>query len=275
MKGTTLGHAIAYTLLALAAIVVIFPLWVAVGTSLVPVADALRPPANLFPFQNFHPQNYVDVFRQIPIARFLFNSFVQASMVTLGQLVTAALAAYAFSFIPFKGRNLMFLVFLATLMIPWEVTIIPNFQTIRQFRWIDTYQGLAAPFLATAFGTFLLRQSFLTLPRELYDAAVIDGAGHLRYLTTVVLPLSRPALGTLAIYAFVNTWNQFFWPLLVTNDKNMRTVQIGIAMLQQEEAAQWNIVMAGAILALLPTFILLIIGQKQLIRGLTAGALKG
>ena len=207
MKGTTLGHAIAYTLLALAAIVVIFPLWVAVGTSLVPTADALRPPANLLPFQNFHPQNYVDVFRQIPIARFLFNSFVQASLVTLGQLVTAALAAYAFSFIPFKGRNLMFLVFLATLMIPWEVTIIPNFQTIRQFRWIDTYQGLAAPFLATAFGTFLLRQSFLTLPRELYDAAVIDGAGHLRYLTTVVLPLSRPALGTLAIYAFVNTWN--------------------------------------------------------------------
>jgi len=275
MKGTTLGHAIAYTLLALAAIVVIFPLWVAVGTSLVPTADALRPPANLLPFQNFHPQNYVDVFRQIPIARFLFNSFVQASLVTLGQLVTAALAAYAFSFIPFKGRNLMFLVFLATLMIPWEVTIIPNFQTIRQFRWIDTYQGLAAPFLATAFGTFLLRQSFLTLPRELYDAAVIDGAGHLRYLTTVVLPLSRPALGTLAIYAFVNTWNQFFWPLLVTNDKNMRTVQIGIAMLQQEEAAQWNIVMAGAVLALLPTFLLLIIGQKQLIRGLTAGALKG
>ena len=275
MKGTTLGHAIAYTLLALAAIVVIFPLWVAVGTSLVPTADALRPPANLLPFQNFHPQNYVDVFRQIPIARFLFNSFVQASLVTLGQLVTAALAAYAFSFIPFKGRNLMFLVFLATLMIPWEVTIIPNFQTIRQFRWIDTYQGLAAPFLATAFGTFLLRQSFLTLPRELYDAAVIDGAGHLRYLTTVVLPLSRPALGTLAIYAFVNTWNQFFWPLLVTNDESMRTVQIGIAMLQQEEAAQWNIVMAGAILALLPTFILLIIGQKQLIRGLTAGALKG
>lgn len=275
MKGTTLGHAIAYTLLALAAIVVIFPLWVAVGTSLVPTADALRPPANLLPFQNFHPQNYVDVFRQIPIARFLFNSFVQASLVTLGQLITAALAAYAFSFIPFKGRNLMFLVFLATLMIPWEVTIIPNFQTIRQFRWIDTYQGLAAPFLATAFGTFLLRQSFLTLPRELYDAAVIDGAGHLRYLTTVVLPLSRPALGTLAIYAFVNTWNQFFWPLLVTNDKNMRTVQIGIAMLQQEEAAQWNIVMAGAVLALLPTFLLLIIGQKQLIRGLTAGALKG
>ena len=275
MKGTTLGHAIAYTLLALAAIVVIFPLWVAVGTSLVPTADALRPPANLLPFQNFHPQNYVDVFRQIPIARFLFNSFVQASLVTLGQLVTAALAAYAFSFIPFKGRNLMFMLFLATLMIPWEVTIIPNFQTIRQFKWIDTYQGLAAPFLATAFGTFLLRQSFLTLPRELYDAAVIDGAGHLRYLTTVVLPLSRPALGTLAIYAFVNTWNQFFWPLLVTNDKNMRTVQIGIAMLQQEEAAQWNIVMAGAVLALLPTFLLLIIGQKQLIRGLTAGALKG
>jgi len=266
--------ALTYTLLVLAAVVILFPVWAALSTSLVPSSDALRPPATLFPF-NFTPQNYLDVFRQVPVARFLANSFIQSGIVTLGQLVTASLAAYAFAFIPFKGRNLVFFIFLATLMIPWEVTVIPNFQTIRQLRWTDTFQGLTAPFLATAFGTFLLRQSFLTIPRDLYDAAVMDGAGHLRYLSTIVLPLSRPALGTLAIYAFVNTWNQFFWPLLVTNDKNMRTVQIGIAMLQSEEATQWNIVMAGAILALIPTFILLVIGQKQLIRGLTAGALKG
>lgn len=274
MKATPSYHVLTYTLLVAAAIILMFPVWAAVSTSLVPNTDALRPPANLFPF-NFYPQNYQDVFRQVPVARFLLNSFIQSGIVTLGQLVTASLAAYAFAFIPFKGRQLMFLVFLATLMIPWEVTIIPNFQTIRQLKWTDTFQGLTAPFLATAFGTFLLRQSFMTIPRDLYDAAVMDGAGHIRYLTTIVLPLSRPALGTLAVYGFVNTWNQFFWPLLVTNEKTMRTVQIGIAMLQAEEATQWNIVMAGAVLALLPTFVLLIIGQKQLIRGLTAGALKG
>ena len=274
MKTTTVSQALSYTLLVLCSIVLLFPLWVALSTSLVPSSDAMRPPANLFPL-NFHPENYQDVFRQVPIARFLYNSFVQSGIVTLGQIITASLAAYAFAFIPFKGRNLTFFIFLATLMIPWEVTIIPNFQTVRQLRWTDTFQGLTAPFLATAFGTFLLRQSFMTIPRELYDAAVMDGAGHLRYLSTVVLPLSRPALGTLAVYSFVNSWNQFFWPLLVTNDKMMRTVQIGIAMLQAEESTQWNIVMAGAVLALLPTFLLLLFGQKQLIRGLTAGALKG
>ena len=274
MKTSTPSQVLSYTLLVLCSIILLFPLWVTLSTSLVPNSDAMRPPANLFPF-NFNPQNYEDVFRQVPIARFLFNSFVQSGIVTFGQIITASLAAYAFAFIPFKGRNLMFFIFLATLMIPWEVTIIPNFQTIRQLKWTDTFQGLTAPFLATAFGTFLLRQSFMTIPRELYDAAVMDGAGHVRYLSTVVLPLSRPALGTLAVYSFVNSWNQFFWPLLVTNEKTMRTVQIGIAMLQAEEATQWNIVMAGAVLALLPTFLLLLFGQKQLIRGLTAGALKG
>jgi sn-glycerol 3-phosphate transport system permease protein len=274
MKHSAGSLAITYSLLTLAAVILMFPLWAALSTSLVPNADALRPPANLFPF-NFHPQNYQDVLRQVPVLRFLLNSFIQSGIVTVGQLITASLAAYAFSYVPFRGRQLMFMLFLATLMIPWEVTIIPNFQTIRWLKWVDTFQGLTAPFLATAFGTFLLRQSFLTIPRDLYDAAVMDGAGHLRYLATIVLPLSRPALGTLAVYSFVTTWNQFFWPLLVTNEKTMRTVQIGIAMLQSEEATQWNIVMAGAVLALLPTFLLLILGQKQLIRGLTAGALKG
>lgn len=274
MKHSPAYLAVTYTLLIVAALILMLPLWTAFATSLVPSEDVYRPPANLIPV-NFRPENYADVVRQVPIIRFLVNSFIQSSGVMVGQLLTASLAAYAFAFIPFRGRNLVFMLFLATLMIPWEVTIIPNFQTIRQLKWTDTFQGLTAPFLATAFGTFLLRQSFMTIPRDLYDAAVIDGAGHLRYLTTVVLPLSRPALGTLAVYSFVTSWNQFFWPLLVTNDKNMRTVQIGIAMLQAEEATQWNIVMAGAVLALLPTFILLIVGQKQLIRGLTAGALKG
>jgi sn-glycerol 3-phosphate transport system permease protein len=129
--------------------------------------------------------------------------------------------------------------------------------------------------VATAFGTFLLRQFFLTIPRELQDAATIDGAGSLRFLTTIVLPLARPALGTLAVYSFLQTYNQYLWPLLITNDQQMRTVQIGIALLQDEERFMFNIVMAGVVLVLLPTFALFIVGNRQLIRGLTAGAVKG
>ena len=134
---------------------------------------------------------------------------------------------------------------------------------------------MVAPFVATAFGTFLLRQFFLTIPKELHDAATIDGCGSLRYLLTIVLPLSRPALGTLAIYSFLQTWNQYLWPLLVTNSKDMRTAQIGLGFLQNEEAIAPNYIMAGVVLVVLPTVLLLIAGQRQLVRGLTAGAVKG
>ncbi|MCU0502328.1 MAG: carbohydrate ABC transporter permease, partial [Anaerolineae bacterium] len=193
----------------------------------------------------------------------------------LGQLITASLAAYAFAFIDFKGRNIVFLVFLATLMIPWEATIIPNYLLIRQIGWTDTFMGLSAPFVATAFGTFLLRQFFMTLPKELKDAATIDGCGSFRFLLKIVVPLARPALGTLAVYSFLQTYNQYLWPLLITNDQSMRTVQIGIALLQDEERFMFNIVMAGVVLILIPTFTLFIVGNRQLIRGLTAGAVKG
>jgi sn-glycerol 3-phosphate transport system permease protein len=161
------------------------------------------------------------------------------------------------------------------MMIPWEATIIPNYLTIRSLHWGDTYQGLVAPFMATAFGTFLIRQFFMSIPKDLHDAATIDGAGHLRFLVTILLPLSRPALGTLAVYSFLQTYNQYLWPLLVTNEKNMRTVQIGITLLQDEERFMWNVVMAGVVMILLPTILLFIVGNRQLIRGLTAGAVKG
>jgi len=195
--------------------------------------------------------------------------------VMLGQLVTACLAAYAFAFIDFKWRNVLFLVFLATLMIPWEATIIPNYLLIKKLKWDNTFQGLAVPFMATGFGTFLLRQFFLKIPKELHDAAVMDGCGSFRFLLTIVLPLARPALGTLAVYSFLQTYNQYLWPLLITNDQSMRTVQIGIALLQDEERFMFNTVMAGVVFVLLPTFILFIFSNRQLIRGLTAGAVKG
>jgi ABC-type glycerol-3-phosphate transport system permease component len=260
--------------LILVSIVVLFPLYYAVVISLVTDADVSKYPPVVLPV-GLHLENFTRALEMAPLPRYLLNSFIQSSIVMIAQLILASLAAYAFAFIPFKGKQVMFFVFLSTMMIPWEATIIPNYLTVRALRWTDTFQGLTAPFLATAFGTFLLRQFFLSIPKDLHDAATIDGAGHIRFLTTILVPLARPALGTLAIYSFLQTYNQFLWPLLVTNDQNMRTVQIGIAILQDEERFMWNVVMAAVVIVLLPTFILFIFGNRQLIRGLTAGAIKG
>lgn len=269
-----LRRVLIYAALIGVAILVLFPLYYAVVISLVTDADVSRYPPTILP-KGLHFENYGRALELAPLVRYLLNSFTQSTIVMTAQLILASLAAYAFSFIPFKGKQVMFFIFLSTMMIPWEATIIPNYLTIRSLRWTDTFQGLTAPFLATAFGTFLLRQFFMSIPKDLHDAATIDGANHLRFLSTILVPLARLALGTLAIYSFIATYNQFLWPLLVTNDKNMRTVQIGIAILQDEERFMWNVVMAGVVTILLPTFILFIFGNRQLIRGLTAGAVKG
>lgn len=263
-----------YVLLITVAILVLFPLWSAFTISMLNDAEVASYPPRLAP-SSLHLTNFTRALEQAPLLRYLFNSITQSTIVMVGQLVTASLAAFAFAFIDFKGRNVLFLVFLSTMMIPWEATIIPNYLTIKALGWTDTFQGLSVPFLATAFGTFLLRQFFMTIPKELRDAATIDGCGSLRFLITIVLPLARPALGTLAVYSFLQTYNQYLWPLLVTNNQNMRTVQIGISLLQDEERFMFNIVMAGVVLILLPTFTLFIVGNRQLIRGLTAGAVKG
>jgi ABC-type glycerol-3-phosphate transport system permease component len=266
--------ALNYILLTIAAILVAFPLLLALSYSFMSESEIATFPPPVLPMAPTL-DNYEKVFATIPIGRYLFNSFVVSTAVVLGQLITASLAAYAFAFLTFRWRQVLFFLFLSTLMIPWEATIIPNYLTIRQVGWLDTYQGLAVPFMATAFGTFLLRQAFLQIPRELWDAARIDGASSLRFLISTVIPLSRPALGTVAIYAFLSTYNQYFWPLLITNETLMRTTQVGIAQLRFEETLRWGLVMAGVIMVAVPTLALLVLGQRQLIRGLTAGAVKG
>lgn len=269
-----LGGFLLYALLTAVAAVVLFPLWSALTLANLAGNEVATYPPHLVP-TGFRPENFAHALQQAPLLRYLLNSIVQSGLVMIGQLVTASLAAYAFAFIDFKGRNAVFLIFLSTMMIPWEATLIPNYLTVRGLGWTDTYIGLAAPFLATAFGTFLLRQFFRSLPGELHDAAIIDGCSSLRFLATIVVPLARPALGTLAVYSFLQTYNQYLWPLLVTNEKMMRTVQIGIALLQDEERFAYNTVMAGVVIVLIPTFALFILGNRQLIRGLTAGAVKG
>lgn len=263
-----------YGLLIIGALVVIYPILFAIGISLMNSGEAASYPPHVIP-HHIELGNFKKAMETAPLGQFMFNSFIVSLIVTLAQLVTASLAAYAFAFLEFPYKNTLFIVFLSTMMIPGESTLIPNYLTMRSLEWINTYQGLTLPFMATAFGTFLLRQFFLTLPKELFDAARIDGCGKFRFLWSIVLPLARPALGTLGIYSFITTWNQYLWPLLMTNDTNMRTVQIGIGMLQFQDATTWNVVMAGVVIILLPSLLVLILGQKQLIKGLTSGAVKG
>ena len=270
----SLRTAFNYVLLVIGSIIVAFPLLLALSYSLMSESEIASFPPPILPAAPTL-DNYGQVFATIPIGRYLLNSFVVSTAVVFGQLLTASLAAYAFSFLVFRGRQVLFFLFLSTLMIPWEATIIPNYMTIRTIGWLDTYQGLAVPFMATAFGTFLLRQAFLQVPRELWDAARIDGASTFRFLISTVIPLSRPALGTVAIYGFLSTYNQYFWPLLITNQTLMRTTQVGITQLRFEETLRWGLVMAGVIMVAVPTLALLVLGQRQLIRGLTAGAVKG
>ena len=267
----TLGQ---FLILIIAAMIILFPIWSAFNISMMSDAEMGSYPPLQFP-SAIRLDNIRRALTQAPLPRYLLNSVIQSSLVMIGQLITASLAAYAFAFIDFKWRNIFFLLFLSTMMIPWEATIIPNYLFVRKLGWTDTFQGLAVPFMATGFGTFLLRQFFLKIPHDLKDAATIDGCGSFRFLVTIVLPLARPALGTLAVYSFLQTYNQYLWPLLVTNDPSMRTVQIGIALLQDEERLMINIIMAGVIFILIPTLTLFVVSNRQLIRGLTAGAVKG
>ncbi|AXI11133.1 glycerol-3-phosphate ABC transporter permease [Oceanobacillus zhaokaii] len=219
--------------------------------------------------------NYVKAFGQFPLLKYLFNSLIISVAIMLGQLILSSLAAYAFVFLEFKGRDVLFYLFIATMMVPFEASIIPNFHTIRDLGWIDEYEGLSVPFFALAFGTFLLRQNFKQIPKELREASQIAGMGDFKFYLSVVLPVSRTSLLTLGVYGFLTSWNMYLWPLLATTNDSVRTVQIGLKQLQtQEQLNDWGVIMAGATIVVIPTLILLFLGQNKLQKGLTEGALK-
>jgi sn-glycerol 3-phosphate transport system permease protein len=223
----------------------------------------------------FTLDHYSTAFDRLPLFQFLLNSFIVSSVITVGQLILSALAAYAFVFLEFRGRDFLFYLFIATMMVPFEASIIPNFHIIRDLGWIDTFAGLTVPFFATTFGTFLLRQNFKQIPKELREASMIAGMGDFKFFLTVVLPVSRTSLVTLGIYGFLTSWNMYLWPLLASTNDSVRTIQIGLKQLQtQEQLNQWGVIMAGAVIVIIPTLILLFLGQKKLQKGLTEGAVK-
>ncbi len=263
-----------YALLVALAAIVLFPIVITVVNSLLPPDKIVQRPPTLVP-TNPQWSTYGTALGDGHLGIYLRNSFLVAGLITLAQVATAVLAAYAFAFLRFPLRNFLFVVFLSTLMVPFEVTIITNRQTIVSLGWFDSYPALVVPFLATGFGAFLLRQAFLQVPTDLQDAAALDGYGHWRFMTRVVVPLARPAIGALAVFSFLSAWNQYLWPLIVTDSDSVRTVQIGLRQLRATSLDQINVTFAGTILAALPIFVLLVVFQKQLVRGLTAGAVKG
>ena len=267
-------RALRYLLLTLGALVVLLPIYLTILNSLLEPSQLAHQPPPFFPTRpQWHV--YATAWSQGHLGVYLRNSAVQTAIIVAGQLVTSVLAAYAFAFLRFPLRRALFVVFLATLMVPFEVTIVTNISTISSLGWYNTYAGLTVPFLATGFGTFLLRQAFLLIPRDLQEAAALDGYGHLRFMTRVAVPLARPSLGALAVFSFLSAWNQYLWPLLVTGDNNsIRTVQIGLKLLRGTQLQAINVSLAGTIIAVAPLFVLLVLFQKQLVRSLTAGAVK-
>ncbi len=222
----------------------------------------------------FHFDNYIKAFEAAPFGRYYLNSIFVAVTVTIGQLITCSMAAFAFSRLKFKGRNVLFVLFLGTMMIPYNVTMIPSFMVLYWLGWVDSYQALIVPGLASAFGTFLLRQFFMSIPKELEEAAYIDGATKFGVLRKIIIPLSKPALATLSIFTFMGAFNDFIWALIVINSENMRTVQLGLSIFRDRYLTQWDLLMAGSVTAVLPILIVFFFAQKYFIQGITLSGIK-
>ncbi|MDD3997348.1 MAG: carbohydrate ABC transporter permease [Sphaerochaetaceae bacterium] len=220
-------------------------------------------------------ENFTWVMQTIPIGIYMVNTFIQCAIVIVCQLTICSLAGYAFVFFEFPLKKLLFTIILITMMIPGDVVIITNYIQIQRWKLTDTHIGMALPYLVGGMGIFLLRQFYLTLPKELKDAAEIDGCTDMGFFFRVAVPLSVPSLASLAIYEFISIYNRYFWPLLVTNKDSMRTIQLGMAMLEGGEAGKTPHILAGASLCILPAILVFIIGQKYLVKGMTAGAIKG
>ncbi len=275
LKRINIIKIISYSLLMAGAFSMLTPfIWMLI-TSMMTQKQIFSYPPEFIP-DPLYIKNYPDVVKSIPVATYFFNSTVVAVLTTLGQLIISSMAGYAFARFEFKYREPLFLIFLATTMVPPQVNIVPLFFIMRELYWIDTYQALIVPGLFGGFGIFLMRQWFKTLPVELEDAAKIDGCNPLQTYFRVALPLALPALATLGIFTFILTWNSFMWPLIVTNSDNMRTLPVGLAILKGSfrETTEWGQLMACAVISVIPVIGVFLMGQKYFIKGIMLGGIK-
>jgi multiple sugar transport system permease protein len=273
IAGQTTGRVVAHVVMYAAALLTIAPFVWMVLTSFKDIGEIFSYPPTWWP-EEFTLDNYAATFSAAPFGRFYLNSLFVATTVTLGQLVTCSMAAYAFARMEFWGRDALFYVFLATMMVPLHVTMIPSFMILHWLGLIDTYGALIIPGLASAFGTFLLRQFFLSIPKELEEAAFLDGCGRFRVLWQIIVPLARPALATLAIFTFMGVFNDFIWALVVINSEDLYTVQLGLAIFRDRYSTEWGSLMAGSVVATLPILIVFFLAQKHFIQGIALSGLK-
>lgn len=228
-------------------------------------------------FFTAHPtiNNYKDVFKIAPIEGYIINSLIVSVIITSFQMVTAILSAFALHFLNFKNKGILFAIIMATTMIPGETTIISNFLMISGWGFTDSFFGLVAPYLTSAMGIFLFRQAFKSFPMEIYEASKIDGASDLGFIFRILIPLSKPTIGALAVQSFLGAWNMYMWPLLITGSDRYRTVQIGISMLNSADSQSMLLMIAGVVVCMIPSLIIFMFAQKNMVKGLTTGAVKG
>lgn len=256
------------------AIIVLLPLLYAISIALMPSNELFTTELNLVPK---HPtlRNFSEALTTVPLLRFIVNSFLVAGTITFGQIVSCSLAAFAFSFLEFPSQGILFALVMATMMVPGEATIISNYLTVAGWGMLDSYPVLIIPYLTSAMGIFLFRQFYMSFPKSLYESAKLDGCSNLCFIVKILIPLTKSAIGAMAVYTFINAWNMYMWPLLVTGSNRMRTVQIGISMLDSVDSQSITLMIAGVVMIIIPSISIFIIGQKQLIRGMFSGAVKG
>lgn len=263
---------IRHLLLVTGAGIVVAPFLWMFTTSLLSRAETYTN-TSLFPV-SWNWDNYVQAWNAAPFGQYYLNSAVMAAGIVLGHVVFNSLAAYAFARMEFPLKKLIFGLLLATMMVPTFVIVIPAYSLVADLGWIDSYAGLIVPRLSDVFGILLLRQYFATIPQEIEEAARLDGCGRFRTFARIMIPLAKPALATVAIFSFLFAWNDFLWPLLVTNSDEMRTLQVGLSVFEGRYSTSWNHLMAGTIMGTVPAVIVFLFFQRALVRGLAAGALK-
>lgn len=273
-RGTRVQRVLLYAGLVAVGLLFVGPLYWLFSSALKEPGDIYQYPPRWLP--GWHVENFAEAWRAAPFGDFFKNSVIVTAGGAAIKLLNATLTAYAFVFLRFPYKNLIFLIMLGALMVPNNVTLIVNYITVSNLGWVNTYLGLILPSAGSVFGMFLLRQYMMTLPGDVVEAARVDGAGHLRIMWQVVLPMCKPMLVTVGIIAVVDMWNDFIWPLIVTNTVEMRTLPIGLLYLRTTEGyANWGAIMAGTVMVALPMLILFLFAQRQIARGLTGGAVKG
>ncbi|MFD2840724.1 carbohydrate ABC transporter permease [Populibacterium corticicola] len=271
-KRLTTKSVVLHVLVVLGAALMLFPFLWTVVTSITPGGTLATGPSLIVKDPTLDA--YRKLFGSLPVMRIIANSLWIAIATTILQLITSSMAAYAFSRIAFRGKNVVFALYLATMMIPMQVLVVPLFIQMTEFGLNDTYLSLIAPTIAAAFGIFLVKQTMDSIPRDLDEAATLDGAGHLRIFSTMILPLTKASLATLAVFAFMSSWNSFLWPLVVIRSPELMTLPLGLATLKGQYTTEWDVVMAGSVMSIIPIAVIYLFAQRHIIEGMSHTGLK-